>query len=323
MSRRADILQEMGLGPVWTLRLPEGAAQPVSLAEPEPVAEQATDTAPATIFSVAEAPPSCFNARADDYSDDSGVDADAPPPFFDDIPWAEADAMAPIPSDWTDSDEPLMLPEPSEPPKPDVAGMDWEQLEQTILQCNACGLCQNRTQAVPGVGDRNAAWLFVGEGPGFVEDQQGEPFVGPSGKLLDNMLLAMGLKRGANAYIANIVKCRPTDDNGRDRPPTLDEAAMCRPYLERQIALIQPEIIVALGKTAAMMLLGSDPQASLASLRGKLHRLRTQDRRDIPLVATYHPAYLLRQLPDKKKAWADLCLAMQAAVPSGGVQQNN
>ncbi|MBS1186076.1 MAG: uracil-DNA glycosylase protein [Burkholderiaceae bacterium] len=320
MSRRAGILQEMGLGPVWTLRQPAGAAQPVSLAEPEPVAQQAIDTAPATVFSAAEAPPPCFNARADDDPADSGVDVDVPPSFFDDIPWAEADAMAPVSSDWADSSEPLA---PPEPPKPDVAGMDWEQLEQTILQCNACGLCQNRTQAVPGVGDRNANWLFVGEGPGFVEDQQGEPFVGPSGKLLDNMLLAMGLKRGANAYIANIVKCRPTDDNGRDRPPSVEEAALCRPYLERQIALIQPEIIVALGKTAATMLLGSDPQASLASLRGKLHRLRTPDGREIPLVATYHPAYLLRQLPDKKKAWADLCLAMQALKPDGNLGKNN
>ncbi|MEA5097518.1 MAG: uracil-DNA glycosylase, partial [Burkholderiaceae bacterium] len=181
-----------------------------------------------------------------------------------------------------------------------------------ILKCSACSLCRGRKQAVPGVGDHNAAWLFVGEGPGFVEDQQGEPFVGPSGKLLDNMLLAMGLKRGENAYIANIVKCRPTDGNGRDRPPTFDEAAACRPFLDRQIALIRPEIIVALGKTAAMMLLGSDPQVSLATMRGKAHVYVRPDGQEIPLIATYHPAYLLRQLPDKKKAWADLCLAMQA-----------
>ncbi|HJV50137.1 MAG TPA: uracil-DNA glycosylase, partial [Noviherbaspirillum sp.] len=137
------------------------------------------------------------------------------------------------------------------------------------------------------------------------EDLRGEPFVGPAGKLLDNMLLAMGLRRGENAYIANIVKCRPTDDSGRDRPPAPDEAAACMPYLRRQIELIQPTVIVALGKTAALSLLGLDPDTPVSKLRGSVHRYAER-----PLIVTYHPAYLLRSLPDKKKAWADLCLAM-------------
>lgn len=187
----------------------------------------------------------------------------------------------------------------------DVASMDWAQLKTTVANCTKCRLCQNRTKTVFGVGDEKANWLFVGEGPGRNEDQQGEPFVGQAGKLLDNMLLAMGLKRGENAYIANIVKCRPTDENGRDRPPTPDEAAACLPYLERQIALIQPTVIVALGKTAALSLLGLDPETPVGKLRGKVHQYAGR-----PLVVTYHPAYLLRNLPDKKKAWADLCLAM-------------
>ncbi len=225
-----------------------------------------------------------------------------------DIPMTEVPLQEDIPAHFSEAistgDEATL--------RADVSGMNWEQLEATIRHCQQCGLCQARTQAVPGVGDRNAEWLFVGEGPGYYEDQQGEPFVGASGKLLDNMLLAMGLKRGSQAYIANVVKCRATDAGGKDRPPTVDEAEACRPYLERQIALIQPKIIVAIGRIAATTLLRTDSQTPLAVLRGKSHLYRTPDGRTIPLVATYHPAYLLRQLSEKRKAWEDLCLAMRA-----------
>lgn len=186
-----------------------------------------------------------------------------------------------------------------------VAGMDWVQLKAAVAECTKCGLCRGRTQTVFGVGDAQAKWLFVGEGPGYNEDLRGEPFVGSAGKLLDNMLLAMGLRRGENAYIANIVKCRPTSPDGRDRPPTQEEAAACLPYLQRQIALIQPSIIIALGKTAAVSLLALDPATPVSRLRGTLHRYA-----GLPLVVTYHPAYLLRNLSDKKKVWADLCFAM-------------
>lgn len=187
----------------------------------------------------------------------------------------------------------------------DISAMGWMELKSVVAACTKCGLCEGRTNAVFGVGDEKAKWLFVGEGPGRNEDLRGEPFVGPAGKLLDNMLLAMGVKRGENAYIANIVKCRPTDDNGRDRPPSAAEVAACMPYLERQIALIQPAVIVALGKTAALSLLGLDPETPVGKLRGKVHQYAGR-----PLIVTYHPAYLLRNLPDKKKTWADLCLAM-------------
>lgn len=190
-------------------------------------------------------------------------------------------------------------------PTDDVASMDWTALKANVAACTKCGLCRGRTNTVFGVGDQKANWLFIGEGPGRNEDLRGEPFIGEAGKLLDNMLLAMGLKRGENAYIANIVKCRPTDETGRDRPPTPEEAASCLPYLERQIALIQPTVLVALGKTAALSLLALDPSTPVSKLRGTVHRHAGK-----PLVVTYHPAYLLRNPADKKKAWVDLCLAM-------------
>lgn len=193
----------------------------------------------------------------------------------------------------------------SAPAAIEVAQMDWGPLKTVVAGCTKCGLCRGRTQTVFGVGDEKAKWLFVGEGPGRNEDLRGEPFVGQAGKLLDNMLLTMGLKRGENAYIANIVKCRPTDETGRDRPPTPEETAACLPYLERQITLIQPNVIVALGKTAALSLLALDPETPVSKLRGTVHRYAGR-----PLVVTYHPAYLLRNMADKKKAWADLCLAM-------------
>lgn len=182
---------------------------------------------------------------------------------------------------------------------------DWPQLQKAVAECTACGLCHGRKNTVFGVGDTKAKWMFIGEGPGRNEDIKGEPFVGPAGKLLDNMLLAMGLRRGENAYIANIVKCRPTDGNGRDRPPSAEEVAACLPYLQRQIELIQPTVLVALGKTAALSLLGLDPATPVSKLRGTVYRYVER-----PLVVTYHPAYLLRQLADKGKVWSDLCLAM-------------
>jgi DNA polymerase len=180
----------------------------------------------------------------------------------------------------------------------EILRMGWEQLQASVAGCVACGLCESRSRTVFGVGDPNADWLCVGEGPGAQEDATGEPFVGPAGQLLDNMLAAIDLKRGRNVYIANIVKCRPPSN----RDPTPDEAERCRPYLTRQIELIRPKLIIALGKTAASNLLHS--AASLGSLRGKLHQYL-----DIPVIVTYHPAYLLRNLPAKAMVWEDLCFA--------------
>ena len=187
---------------------------------------------------------------------------------------------------------------PEAAPGSPVADLDWTRLRAAVRDCTACALCRQRKQAVFGVGNESAPWLFVGEGPGADEDEQGEPFVGQAGRLLDSMLGALGLRRGREVYIANVVKCRPPGN----RTPTPEEAAACAAFLDRQIDLVAPKLIVALGKTAAMRLLATE--SSLGSLRGRVHRYR-----DTPLVVTYHPAYLLRNLPDKAKAWEDLLLA--------------
>lgn len=179
-----------------------------------------------------------------------------------------------------------------------IASMDWPELREAVSGCRDCTLCERRKQAVLGVGDLEADWLFVGEGPGAEEDERGEPFVGQAGKLLDNMLAAIGLKRGCKVYIANVVKCRPPNN----RTPQPEETAACFPYLLRQIDLLSPKLIVALGRPAAQTLLDSD--VKIASARGRLFQFR-----GIPLIVTYHPAYLLRNLPDKAKAWEDLCFA--------------
>jgi len=174
----------------------------------------------------------------------------------------------------------------------------WIELKQAVPACTACGLHATRTQTVFGVGDERADWLLVGEAPGAEEDRLGEPFVGQAGRLLDNMLAAIGLARGDNVYICNVLKCRPPGN----RNPEPDEVAKCTPFLLRQIELIEPKLIVAMGRFAAQTLLNTD--ASIASLRGRVHRYAGR-----PLIVTYHPAYLLRNLPDKSKAWSDLVFA--------------
>ena len=174
----------------------------------------------------------------------------------------------------------------------------WMELKQAVPACTACALHKSRTQTVFGVGDENADWMLVGEAPGAEEDRLGEPFVGQAGRLLDNMLAAVDLKRGENVYIANVLKCRPP----ANRNPTPEEVARCAPHLLRQIELIQPKLILAMGRFAVQALLNTN--ASIASLRGRVHRYA-----GVPLIVTYHPAYLLRTLPDKAKAWADLVFA--------------
>ena len=242
---RQQVIEEMGLGPVWTRRVqPESGTAAPSTATAAPAADLST------------------------------VNLEAPP---------------------------------AAPAASEVAQMDWATLETAVAGCVKCRLCESRTKTVFGVGDRKAKWLFIGEGPGRNEDLQGLPFVGPAGKLLDNMLMAMDLSRTENAFIANVVKCRPIGEDGRDRPPAPDEAAACMPYLQRQIELIQPAILVALGKTAAVSLLGLPADSPVGKLRGQVFEYS-----GLPLVVTYHPAYLLRRLTDKGKSWADLCLAMNA-----------
>jgi len=192
-----------------------------------------------------------------------------------------------------------------------VALLSWDELRQAVSECRACGLCERRTNTVFGVGDPQPDWLIVGEAPGEQEDLRGEPFVGQAGKLLDNMLRAIGLDRQRKVYIANVLKCRPPGN----RNPDPAEVAQCEPFLRRQVELLRPRIIVAMGRFAVQSLLGSEEP--IGRLRGRVHHYQ-----GVPLVVTYHPAYLLRNLPEKAKAWADLCLALaqlqdQAGAGSG------
>ena len=195
-----------------------------------------------------------------------------------------------------------------------LPGMDWAELRSTVAECRACGLCEGRTQTVFGTGSEQAHWMVVGEAPGEEEDLSGEPFVGPSGQLLDRMLAALSLSRNADeatppeqrVYIANSVKCRPP----RNRNPTPEELQRCEPFLVRQIELLRPRVIMAMGRIAVQTLLCSDQP--LGKLRGQVHRYQ-----GVPLVVSYHPAYLLRQPLHKAAAWEDLCLAAQVAEGKG------
>jgi uracil-DNA glycosylase len=205
-------------------------------------------------------------------------------------------------------------------PRPNgIDQMSWPALQEAVKSCQACALCESRKNTVFGVGQAAGSeadapqvdWLIVGEAPGENEDLQGEPFVGQAGKLLDNMLAAMkvgkngkGLSRSEGVYIANVLKCRPP----ANRNPSPEEVAMCEPYLARQIELLRPKMIVAMGKFAIFSLTGSNEP--VGKLRGRVHTLKHATYQ-APVIVTYHPAYLLRNLPDKAKAWADLLLAMQ------------
>lgn len=271
-ATRDDVLAEMRLAPRWVLRqtVEAEAATPVMRGDAggAPAAASAPRAAPA----LAEAPAPARTSTA------------APVARAPDVSTPAADAR-----------------------RVRIAALSWAELPSDIGACTACKLCATRHKVVPGVGDRQADWLFVGEAPGAEEDARGEPFVGQAGRLLDSMLAALGLARNRQVYIANVLKCRPPNN----RAPEPAEADACSPYLARQIELLQPKIVVALGKTAASLLLGSD--ASVASLRGRVHRYR-----ELPLVVTYHPAYLLRTLPDKAKAWEDLVFARTTLERSSG-----
>ena len=187
-----------------------------------------------------------------------------------------------------------------------AGGPDWETLAATVRDCRLCSLCETRTQTVFGTGDRRARLMVIGEAPGAEEDRQGEPFVGRAGQLLNSMLRACGFERG-DVYIANVLKCRPP----QNRDPSDQEAERCLPYLRRQIELVAPAVILCVGRIAAHRLLGTE--LPLARLRGRVHRL---DR--VPVVVTYHPAYLLRSPGEKRKSWDDLKLALGVLADGDG-----
>jgi DNA polymerase len=186
-----------------------------------------------------------------------------------------------------------------------VAAMGWDELRAAVSSCRACTLCERRTQTVFGVGHPQAQWMLIGEAPGEQEDRQGEPFVGKAGQLLDSMLRAVGLTRSEapaheQVYIANVLKCRPP----QNRNPEPQEVAQCEPYLLRQIALVQPKLILAMGRFAVQSLLKTGEP--IGRLRGRVHEVQ-----GVPVVVTYHPAYLLRNPLDKARSWEDLCLARE------------
>lgn len=201
--------------------------------------------------------------------------------------------------------EEAAAPAPSKVPASPVGMLDWPALRDAVAACTACKLCETRRQTVFGVGNTHAHWMIVGEAPGEQEDRQGEPFVGKSGQLLDSMLRAVSLTRGEadpahQVYIANTLKCRPPGN----RNPLPDELAKCEAFLIRQVQLVQPKIILAMGAFAVQSLLRSTEP--VGKLRGRVHHYQ-----GVPLIVTYHPAYLLRNLVDKAKAWDDLCLAVE------------
>jgi uracil-DNA glycosylase len=244
--------------------------------------------------------------------------------------WQARRSVAPSP---VSEEATAALEEPSEPidapSAPAAAGLpfakpglestlsrSWFALQQEVSACTACALSRSRKQTVFGVGHPQAHWLLVGEAPGAEEDARGEPFVGQAGRLLDNMLASIGLSRSAEdpataVYIANVLKCRPPGN----RNPEPSEVAQCEPFLHRQIALLNPRVVLVMGRFAAQSLLATE--ASIASLRGRTHQIEVAGRK-VPVVVTYHPAYLLRNLADKAKSWADLCLARQVYVSSVG-----
>ncbi|MDN7427882.1 uracil-DNA glycosylase [Burkholderia sp. AU16741] len=338
MAWAESALEELGLAQIWVRRgqrADEGAAADApavaqtaatvdgsAVAADRPVRAArapAQDDAPTTVARGAAGVSAARESRVSAH----GVDEDARPPAQaasaaspdtmppkDDAPPAADDDFA-----WFDAAPPgESVPVPlteSRPAGTPVAALDWDALAARVADCTLCRLCEKRTNTVFGVGDREADWMLIGEAPGENEDKQGEPFVGQAGKLLDNMLQSLSLKRGDNVYIANVIKCRPPGN----RNPEPDEVARCEPYLQRQVALVKPKLIVALGRFAAQTLLKTD--ASIASLRGRAHAYE-----GVPVIVTYHPAYLLRSLQDKSKAWADLCLARDTFQRAQGGDAN-
>ncbi|UJW83766.1 uracil-DNA glycosylase [Hydrogenophaga sp. SL48] len=242
----------------------------------------------------------------------AGPDAAPPAPARPPVAAVAAPVRAPVAPPVVPAPAAAPVVAPAERQRPaDVAAMDWATLQSTVAGCEACGLCKSRRNTVFGVGDRQADWMIVGEAPGENEDLQGEPFVGAAGQLLDNMLRAVGRGRSGEgaqgAYIANVLKCRPP----ANRNPQPAEVAQCEPYLARQVALVRPKIIVAMGRFAVQSLLRTDEP--IGRLRGRVHRYE-----GVSVIVTYHPAYLLRTPADKAKAWADLCLAMETAQGAAG-----
>ncbi|MFT4068279.1 uracil-DNA glycosylase family protein [Paraburkholderia sp.] len=337
MALHESVLEEFGLAPLWVRRgmaageaaAEAGAAQDAAASTQADAVSQSAQEGPRSAPRAEPAPQAAGEpTRASADIRQPQAQRNSAPPYEDAAPRQQATQQRPplpepphfdAPPDddfaWFD-DAAASAPTPTEahrdaPALPAIHTLDWDALAARVATCQSCRLCERRTNTVFGVGDRNADWMLVGEAPGENEDRQGEPFVGQAGKLLDNMLRSLALARGTNVYIANVIKCRPPGN----RNPQPDEVARCEPYLQRQVSLVKPKLIVALGRFAAQSLLKTE--ASISSLRGRVHKYE-----GVPVIVTYHPAYLLRSLPDKSKAWADLCLARDTWLAGGGAPSN-
>ena len=266
MDRRALVMEELGLAPMWVRR--------ELLLDEEDVAASASETV------TAAGSRTTTGANPRTHALQQVIKAAQKPVSISEKREAEA---APA----VKNDERAQA----------ISQMNWDELQEAVRNCTACELCQSRTQTVFGVGHPQAPLVVVGEAPGADEDRQGEPFVGVAGQLLDHMLAAIGEKRGERVFIANVLKCRPPGN----RNPQPEEVAQCAPFLHRQLELIAPHALLAAGRFAIQTLLETDTPVGV--LRGRVHRYR-----NTPVVVTYHPAYLLRNLPDKSRAWRDLLL---------------
>ena len=300
----ADTVAMMGESPAPSVHSTPSVRSSSGISEPVATADPAAATGGFTKGSADVA----SSARKSDDTVAEGGPEPGHPAWADDVPlesWGGEPWMED--ADW--------LPEPMLPAEPESAPVSlpdlppaqrWIRLREEVDGCRRCRLAETRTNTVFGRGrPQQARWMLIGEGPGAEEDKQGEAFVGQAGKLLDAMLDAAGIDSAADVFIANVLKCRPPNN----RNPEPDEVAACEGYLYEQIRLVQPDCILLLGRFAAQSVLHSDLQ--IGRLRNKLHHI-TLDGRQVPVVVTYHPAYLLRNQRDKLKGWEDLCLALSA-----------
>ena len=283
MSRSAVFLDEMGVGPLWRLR--QGAV-PEAVDAVETVAEAAVEMEVAVAVAEVAAPAPAAVVEVLAEVEVEAFVAIAATPVPDDTAWFD-DAPAPAPvKQLSDAD---------------IATLDWDGLTAAVAKCARCDLCKTRKGVVMGRGDRQGAWLMLASSPSRLEEREGRALPGEQGKLLDNMLKAIDLEAGRDVYITHLLKCRPLDEAGQERLPTESESAACRPYFERELALLQPRTIVTLGSMAAA---GIKPGEK--PVRGKVRQLGSAS-----VVATFHPEMLLQDATGKAKAraWADLCLA--------------
>lgn len=313
-------LREIGMERLWLRPAPVVTPPAVTAPVAAPSADMAsavTSQAPVS-KAVSQVPPAAPTIAANAVAPAAAVAQDAvaavEQPAQAVVPTGRASGRPTIPASILNRSGPPPRPVPKtvedeavEAPRVPVAeavkNATLDELREQVVACTACGLCQGRRHAVFGQGATPTRWLVVGEAPGEQEDRQGHPFVGRSGQLLDAMLAAVGMSRDTDVFITNVIKCRPPGN----RNPKPEEIASCSPYLMRQIALLKPERILVLGRFAAQTLLGTD--ATIGSLRGRVHQLKTDDGAEIPLIVSYHPAYLLRSPSEKARAWQDLKLA--------------